>query len=143
KMRHFASCWGCLLLLSCTLAGQDRTKPDLSGTWRLNAAESEIHTGRWTTATWVISEKDRNIHITTTETGKDDRKIDLECTTDGKECPISGEKMKASFWYNGPMLVEFETRGDNATRYQMKLSPDGNGLTVAVTYMVPHLDKPD
>jgi hypothetical protein len=86
--------------------------------------------------TWVILEDDSSIQITESEDGAS-KKIELKCTTDGKECKISGNKATASFWYNGPMLVEMESKGDRVMRYRMKLSDDGKTLTVDTTSIVP------
>ena len=142
-MRSLVSFTACFLLSAGALAAQNSSKPNLSGSWQLDVAQSELNTNRLNHATWVIDEKENSIHIAESETGKADRKVELACTTDGKECKIPGEKTKASFWYNGPMLVEMETSGDNATRYRMKLSPDGKALNVEVTYIVPQTEKPD
>ena len=142
-MRSIVSFSTSLLLSACVLIAQNLSKPNLSGTWQLDPAQSELYSSRLNHATWVIDEKDNSIHLTETETGKADRKVELTCTTDGKECRIPGEKTKASFWYNGPMLVEMETSGDNATRYRMRLSPDGKALNVEVTYIVPQTEKAD
>ena len=142
-MRSLVSFSGCLLLFSCALLAQDSSKPDFTGSWQLDAARSELNTYHVTGATWMIEEKENSIHITETEAGKGERKIELRCTTDGKECSVPAEKAKASFWYNGPILVEMETRGDNATRYRLKLVEDGKSLNVEVTYIVPQTEKSD
>src|SRR5579871_774197 len=141
-MRSLVSISACFLLSACFLSAQETSKPNLSGTWRLNAQRSELHSTHVSgAASWVIEEKDDSIHITESEGGK---KIELQCPTNGKECEVTGgEKAKASFWYNGPILVEMETKGQNATRYRMNLSPEGKALTVEITYIVPQEDKPD
>jgi len=129
-----------LALLALPLAAQDR--PNLSGTWQFDSSKSELHTVKVGGATWVINEDDNTIQITESEDGAT-KKIDFKCTTDGKECKITGAKAKASFWYNGPMLVEMETKGDNVVRYRMKLSDDGKTLTVDTTSIVPQSTQDD
>jgi len=131
---------GVFLGLACAQAPAQDDRPNLSGTWQLDPAKCDMHSGKAGAATWVIEEKDNSIHIAENEGGKD-RKV--ECTTDGKECAMTGDKAKASFWYNGPTLVEMETKGSNATRYRMKLSSDGSVLNVEVTHIVPQSDKSD
>lgn len=42
-----------------------------------------------------------------------------------------------------PLVHMMETAGDNATRYRMKLSPDGKALNIEVTYIVPQTEEPD
>lgn len=129
-----------LAVLSLPLAGQDR--PNLSGTWQFDGSKSELHTVKVGSATWVINEDDSSIQITESEEGAS-RKIELKCTTDGKVCKFSGDKASASFWYNGPMLVEMENKGDHVTRYRMKLSGDGKTLTVDTTSIVPQSAQDD
>jgi len=121
---------------------QEPAKPSLTGTWQFDAAKSELHNNKMTGATWVIDEGDNSIHITATESGKG-KKIEMQCTTDGKECQVTGDKSKASFWYNGPILVEMQTKGDTVTRFKMKASEDGKTLTVELTHIVPQNDKSD
>ena len=135
-MRNAATLLGCsvLAILARPRAGQDR--PNISGTWEFDSSKSELHTEKVASATWVILEDDSSIQITESEDGAS-KKIELKCTTDGKECKISGNKATASFWYNGPMLVEMESKGDRVMRYRMKLSDDGKTLTVDTTSIVP------
>jgi len=89
------------------VAAQDDAKPGLSGTWQLDAAKSEMPVNKLSGLTMIISEKDRKININEDEKLADgkERKITYTCTTDGKECEVPEIKAKASFWYNGPMLV--------------------------------------
>src|ERR1700683_4416687 len=93
-----------------SLAGQDDSKPDLNGKWHLDASKSEMQLNRLSDLTMVISEKNGNINIDEDQKLADgkERKRDYVCTTDGKECEVSGTKARASFWYNGPMLVSME-----------------------------------
>jgi hypothetical protein len=127
-------------VLSLPLAGQDR--PNLSGTWQFDGSKSELHTVKVSGATWVINEDDSSIQITESEDGAT-KKIELKCTTDGKECKVTGDKGTASFWYNGAMLVEMENKGDHVMRYRMKLSEDGKTLTVDTTSIVPQSAQDD
>lgn len=127
------------------MAAQDR--PDLSGTWQLDPAKSEMQLNKVSAMTMVISEQDGKIKINQNEKLADgkERKIAYNCTTDGKECNVEGEPAKASFWYNGAMLVSMETKrnGSNVTRYRMKLSPDSKSLNVEISSLVPQSEKVD
>lgn len=140
-MRIAATLLACsaLAVLTLPLAAQDR--PDLSGTWQFDSSQSKVHTVNIAGATWVINEDGDSIQISETESG--DKKVEMKCTTDGKECKLTGEKAKASFWYNGAMLVEMESKGDHVTRYRMKLSTDGKTLTVDSTSIVPQSTEDD
>ena len=139
-MRIAATLAACsaLALLALPLGAQDR--PNLSGTWQFDSSKSELHTVRASGGTWVINEDDSSIQISEDGDGK---KVEMKCTTDGKECKVAGEKGTASFWYNGPLLVEMETRGDHVTRYRMTLSADGKTLTVDSTSIVPQSPQDD
>jgi hypothetical protein len=141
-MRNIAPVLACsaLAVLALPLAGQDR--PNLSGTWQFDSSQSQLHSVTIAGATWVINEDDSSIQITESE-DRANKKIELKCTTDGKECKISGEKATASFWFNGPLLVEMESKGDHVTRYRMKLSDDGKTLTVDTTSIVPQSSQDD
>jgi len=141
-MRNAATLLTCsaLAVLALPLAAQER--PNLSGTWQFDSTKSQIHAEKVAGATWVINEDDSTIQITEDE-GEAAKKVELKCTTDGKECKVSGDKATASFWYNGPMLVEMETKGDHVMRYRMKLSDDGKTLTVDTTSIVPQSTQDD
>ena len=127
-------------LFAIPATAQDEERPSFNGTWQFDASKSEVH-GKITRATWVIEEGDNSIHITETENGKA-KKLELQCTTDGKECKLAGDR-RASFWYNGPMLVEMETRFEHVTRFRMKISDGGKTLTVEIAHIVPQDDKID
>jgi hypothetical protein len=141
-MRNAGTLLACsaLAILSLPLAAQDR--PNLSGTWQFDGSKSELHTLKVAGQTWVINEDDDSIQITESEDGAS-KKIQMKCTTDGKECKIAGNKATASFWYNGAMLVEMENKGDHVTRYKMKLSDDGKTLTIDSTSIVPQSTQDD
>ena len=141
-MRNLATSAACLALALFAFPGAAQDHPNLAGTWQFDASKSEQHTTRIANATWVIEEGDNSIHITEAENGNS-KKVEVKCSTDGKDCNVPGEKAKASFWYNGPMLVEMETRGDHVSRFRMKLSDDAKALTVEVSSIVPRIDKAD
>jgi hypothetical protein len=141
-MRAIVTLAGCFSLAIFALSAMAQDRPLMTGTWQLDAAKSDLKTIKPSAATWVIDEGDNSIHIVESETGKS-KKLDLQCTTDGKECQVAGDKARASFWYNGPMLVEMETRGDRVTRFRLKVSEDAKTLTVEMTHIVPQMDKID
>jgi hypothetical protein len=126
-------------LLPAFAIGQDR--PDFSGSWQFDASKSELHNIKLADATWTIEASENSIHLTESEGGKS-KPVEFKCTTDGKDC-ASSAKAKASFWYNGAMLVEMETKGDHVTRYRLTLSQDGKTLKVETTYIVPKTDGND
>jgi hypothetical protein len=142
-MRSLTTSSAFLALVLFAYTGKAQDHPNLAGTWQFDSSKSEQTNTRVVNATWVIEESDNSIHIIETESGNA-KKVELKCSTDGKDCNIAGGgKAKASFWYNGLTLVEMETRGDHVNRYMMKLSDDAKALTVEVSSIVPRVDKPD
>lgn len=128
--------------LTVTVGLAQDDKPNLSGTWQLDPGKSEIHGGKAQIATWVIKEDGQNIEIKQVNSeGGTQRKVDLVCVIGGKECSFKEPEgtAKASFWYNGPMLVEMKTSGrnDRIDKYRMKLAEDGKTLRVELMAIVP------
>jgi hypothetical protein len=137
------------LIVSVTFAaigwGASLDHPELSGTWNLNPSLSEIHTHVPTQLTWEIEQKDGTIHLV--ERSQEMKNpTEIRCATDGHDCQVKEEGRPAtvSFYYNGPVLVELETEGQNKdtiTKKRMHVSSDGNTLTVDVNHILP-ADKP-
>ncbi len=144
-MRQF---WVILALSGCAAWAQS-DHPNLSGTWQLDQTKSELHAGKSPALTWFIDEKENAIQMKQVE--KDDsgkqREVDFNCGIGGKECSVKEPdgQFKASFWYNGPMLVEMKTseHTDHIMKYRMKLENDGRVLNVEMTSIVPVSEKPD
>ena len=44
-------------------------------------------------------------------------------------------------WHNGPMLVLMETRGNAVIKKRLKLSDDGQTLSLEVIHIAPKEDK--
>jgi hypothetical protein len=142
-MRNLTTWSAFLALVLFAYPGRAQDHPNLAGTWQFDSSKSDQTNSKVVNATWVIEEGDNSIHIIETESGNA-KKVELKCSTDGKDCNIAGGgKAKASFWFNGLTLVEMETRGERVNRYRMKLSDDAKALTVEVSSIVPRVDKPD
>ncbi|HTA68738.1 MAG TPA: hypothetical protein VK776_10695 [Bryobacteraceae bacterium] len=142
-MRNLTTSSAFLALVLFAYPGKAQDHPNLAGTWQFDSSRSDQTNSKVANATWVIEEGDNSIHIVETESGNA-KKVELKCSTDGKDCNIAGGgKATASFWFNGPMLVEMETRGEHVNRYRMKLSDDAKALTVEVSSIVPRVDKAD
>jgi hypothetical protein len=128
----------------CMAWAQD-AKPNLSGTWQLDSAKSEMSSSKSSVLTWLIQEKAGSIEMKQVE--KDgsghERQAAFTCGTAGKECAVKelDGPVKASFWYNGPMLVEMRTHNDHVSKYRMKLGDDGKTLNVEMMSIAPPSDK--
>lgn len=138
------------LLLIVSLAGcmawaQDG-KPNLTGTWQLDTAKSELSSSKPSVLTWLIQEKADSIEMKQVEKDESghERQVSFTCGTLGKECAFKEPDgaVKASFWYNGPTLVEMKTlKNDHIGRYRMKLGEDGKTLNVEFMSIAPASDK--
>lgn len=108
--------------------GQPVAQPDYSGTWR-QQSDSAVQ--------FVVEEKDDSIHV------KEWRgtvvTADYTCNTLGKECKVKsgGHTTTVSFWFNGPKLVELETRGSTVTRRRFELADSGKTLNIELSPIVP------
>ena len=127
------------LAFAAFASADEPARPVLNGTWQLDAAKSEIHSRISAALTLTIEQKEDAIHIV--ESGGKD-KVELSCGTLGKDCKAQeeGRPLTVSFYYNGPALVETETRGHNnesVIKKRMRISDDGATLTMEVMHLVP------
>jgi len=109
-------------------------KPDFSGKWRIETP------GSGSAVVLSIDQNDRELRISSAPDQKD--VTEIVCNTMGKECEslVNGERVRVSYWYNGPMLVEmvFEGKGnDPVTETRRTLSEDGQKMLVEIIPIVP------
>lgn len=106
--------WIRLLLLSAlslvALSAEDEVaeRKRLLGAWRVDGAAIP--------ETWTLEDVGDALHVFRSAQGKVD--FDLLCATKGQDCngKDEGHKVKVSTYYNGPILVELETRDGNVTK---------------------------
>jgi hypothetical protein len=124
-------------LLAALPVGAQTVHPNLSGTWKLNAAKSELNASGITDLTLQIEQKGVAIHIVKTVTTADGKqtKTELRCTTDGKSCDAGDSKV--SLWFDGAALVEMESGADALLKSSMKLRPGAKSMSLDITPMVP------
>ena len=103
----------------------DRSR--LSGTWESKDSHEK----------WVIDEKPDAVRLVRSES--DQKKLEIQCNTMGRECPLKDEGKKAavSIWYSGPKLVELETRGSDVVKRRFKISEDGHSLEMEIIPVLP------
>jgi hypothetical protein len=138
--------WVAAIVCSCAFAAD---RPVLNGTWQLDLSKSRIADVKCKAETWAITQGDDSIEIaeTITDTGGKQRKIDIQCGTEGKECKIkeNGQATQVSLYYNESHLVMLEqSHGtDFVTKKRFTTSDDGKTLTVEVTHLAPpgHKDE--
>ena len=64
---------------------------------------------------------------------------EFKCNTMGKECAgkDAGRPSKVSLWFNGPKLVELETRGTQVVKRRFIISGDGDTMNLETIRIVP------
>jgi hypothetical protein len=108
-------------------------RPDFSGKWRMEAHSESV-------TVLSIDQKEGELRISSNLEQKD--ATDVACNTFGKECEgtLSGQRVRVSYWYNGPTLVEMIFEGkdnDRVTKIRRRLSDDGQKMMVEVIPIVP------
>jgi hypothetical protein len=127
----------CLLAGAVSPAAAQPTHPNLSGTWKLNAAKSDLHASGISEFTLQIEQKDPSIHILKTVKSADGKetKMEFRCAIGGNACE-SGDS-KISLWFDSGALVEMDAGADVIGKSTFKLAPGGKSMTVDVTHIVP------
>ena len=123
-----------LLLLSGSLAGfgQPSARPNFSGHWKFNSANSEVHDSH--ESNWTIEQSANDMRISSEGGGTSE----LRCNLLGQECDSKGRKV--TMYFNGPKLVVLDTEGKHAesvVKRRLSLSDDGNSMQVEVFHIVP------
>jgi hypothetical protein len=108
---------------------------------------SELHSHVPAQLTWQIEQKDDSIHLVQTAEEKKDA-AEISCATDGHDCKVKDEGHAAtvSFYYNGPVLVELESQGQNrdtVIKKRISVSSDGSTMTVDVIHILPTGREPE
>lgn len=122
---------GILLLGSIALADDYDDRAKLSGKWQLeNAASNEK------AASWVVEDKGEKIHIV--QSVGNQKVAEFECPL-AQECKAqeSGKSITVTVYYNGPRLVEMETRGKETFKRRFGLGKTPDTIEVEVIPVVP------
>jgi hypothetical protein len=108
----------------------DRQK--LIGSWELQGAAENSPASSWT-----FSTANNSIRVTQLEGGN--KVADFACGTGGTSCEVkaSGKKATVSMWFNGPLLVEMETKGSDVVKRRFKILPQGDVMEMEVIPIVP------
>jgi hypothetical protein len=113
-------------------------RPNLSGTWLLDAAHSQIRDSKLKTETLEIKQKGDVVEIADdANAGGKDRKSDYQCPTDGSIC--RAKDLSVMLYYDGPALIVMEMRHNNEIVIGKRLtpSPDGKTLIMNVSHVAP------
>jgi hypothetical protein len=115
-------------LASVCLADNQDDRDKLTGSWVMQMQKGAG------AVTWVFANGASALHVTQMEGANTIAEFD--CPVNGSNCDVklSGKKATVSMYYNGPALVELETRGDKVIRRRFSISPTGT-MKVEVTPM--------
>jgi hypothetical protein len=126
-----------LIACLCVLSVAAQTKPNLSGTWKLNQEKSKFTGGGPENLVIKIDHKEPAFTEDWAMTARDgnQRSFQAKYTTDGKETEqeVMGRTAKTSAKWDGDALViEFKSE-DGFFRRKITLSADGKTMTKLVT----------
>jgi hypothetical protein len=119
--------FGPVLLMGDDASARDR----LVGAWQPEDSAAKD------AGVWTLERKgDEVMHISYSV--GDQKTIEFECGTTGKECKIkdSGKSATVSLWFNGARLVALETRGQEVVKRRFAAG-DGDSLEVEVIPIQP------
>jgi len=124
-----------ILLLSFgaeALADDQSDRQKLLGSWELQGTADNT-----SSSSWIFSPAKDSIRVTQLEGGN--KVADFACGTAGASCEVktSGKKATVSMWFNGPLLVEMETKGSDVIKRRFKILPQGDLMEMEVIPIVP------
>lgn len=111
------------------------------------AAERASLVGSWVqnggSRAWIIDNAPDGLHVTQIEGSGPI--ADFRCNTEGQSCDvkIACHKASVSMYYNGPALVQLETKGDLVIKRRFSVLPSGNSMKVEVTPMTGRIQTED
>ncbi len=106
-----------VVLLLCLAADDTAGRASLNGTWKESSA------------TWIIQENEDSVRLAYYEGGQPQTEVTCKL---GSECEskAGSRKSKVSLWFNGPKLVQMETRGNEIVKRRFSASGDDLELEV-------------
>jgi len=124
------------LMIAVCLLAWSQTRPDFSGTWKMNVAKSDF--GALPApegGSLKIEHKDPSLKLISTTTGASgERTFEISLTTDGAECTnfVGNIEIKSvAKWDAETLLVEHKAAGGEVVvKDKWTLSPDGKVLTL-------------
>jgi len=118
----------CIVVLALGAAATIAVADDadkLAGTWTAQDAA-----GR----SWTFASQNDTLKIT--HRNSSGAVSEFECKADGRNCK-SGKDVTVSLWYNGPVLVELETKGSDVTKRRFTVASSGDTMQMEVMPIVP------
>ena len=115
------------------LADDQGDRQKLLGTWEPQGVTAE----NTAASSWTFSAARNSMQVTEAEGGK--KVTDFACGTEGTPCEVktAGKKATVSMWFNGPSLVEMETKGSEVVKRRFKILAQGDVMEMEVIPIVP------
>jgi hypothetical protein len=120
-----------LLLAGSAFADDDSIRAKLIGRWQNSDGNGDAKYA------WALESSGGSIHLTNSN-GTQTR-VEFECNTVGKECAVkdAGRSAKVIMYFNGPKLVELETRGTQVVKRRFSIIGDGDTMELETIPIVP------
>ena len=132
-----------LLAPLCALTAMAQTKPNFTGTWKLNMQKSKFAGDGLEGVTIEFNHQDNNLTEAFTHfQGGGENTIEAKYTIGGKEseAPVGDEVIKATAKWDGDALV-IDWRGPEEGWYYVRkltLSADGKTMTINLKHSLPN-----
>jgi hypothetical protein len=137
KLRNIAAFMITTIVCLCALIAAAQTKPDFSGSWKMNREKSKFADGGPNAILIKIDHKEPAFtEEWTMSTPEGERSFQAKYTTDGKETEqeVMGRTAKTSAkWEGNALVIEFKT-AEGFFKRKITLSADGKTITKAVTH---------
>ena len=123
---------GVVLLAGAAVADDDASRAKLMGSWQMTDAGKDSQT-------WSFQEKDNGNVIHVTNVAGPKTMMDFDCDSFGHDCMVkdSGHAAKVSLYYNGPKLVQMETRGSYVCERSFVVTGDGDTMEMVQQIFAP------
>jgi len=123
---------GAVLCWACAAADDVDSRAKISGEWQLQSGS-----GKASGESWILDGKDDAIRVTQFQSGR--KLAEFDCNTLGRDCEAkdSNRRVKVSFWFNGPKLVQLETRGTDVVKRRFSVVEQGDEMEVEVIPIFP------
>jgi hypothetical protein len=137
KLRNIAAFMITTIVCLCASMAAAQTKPDFSGSWKMNREKSKFARGGPEGILIKIDHKEPAFVEDWKMTTQDgERSFQAKYTTDGKESEqeVMGRTAKTSAkWEGDALVIEFKT-GEGFFKRKITMSADGKTITKAVTH---------
>jgi len=137
KLRNIAAFMITAIVCLCALIVAAQTKPDFTGSWKMNREKSKFERGGPDAILIKIDHKEPALtEEWSMSTRNGERSFQAKYATDGKETDqeVMGRPAKTSAkWEGNALVIEFKT-GEGFFKRKITLSADGKTITKTVTH---------